>query len=69
MNLLLKNLKKDKKEKLFGYIKKDLFSPLQLTESVQEEVFRQRKKLESEFENLKFEAPLDQLTYQTLGRT
>jgi hypothetical protein len=41
-------------------IKTDLFSPLDLTKSVKEEVLRQRKKLESEFENLKFEAPLDQ---------
>ena len=42
-------------------------SPLKLTESVQEEVYRQRKELESEFDKLKFEAPLDKLTYKKLG--
>jgi uncharacterized protein YbcI len=64
---LAEEFEKRQEGKVFGFIKTDLFSPLQLTESVQEEVFRQREKLESEFENLKFEAPLDDITIERLA--
>jgi hypothetical protein len=64
---LYEEFKKRQEGKAFQYISKDLFSPLDLTKSVKEEVLAQRKKLESEFENLKFEAPLDRVTLQTLG--
>jgi hypothetical protein len=46
----MKSLKKDKKEKYLVYLKTDLFLPLDLTKSVKEEVLKQRKKLESEFD-------------------
>ena len=67
VSALAEEFEKRQEGKVFDFIKADLFSPLKLTESVQEEVYRQRKELESEFDKLKFEAPLDKLTYKKLG--
>ena len=65
---LYEEFKKRQEKKAFQYISKNLFLPLDLTKSVKEEVLKQRKELESEFDSLKFEAPLDRVTLQTLGR-
>jgi len=65
---LYEEFKKRQEKKAFQYISNDAYLPLKISKSTEEEILRQRKELESEFENLKFEAPYDRVTLDILGQ-
>ena len=52
----------------YNHINNNKFSPFEITEPIAKKFREQRKELESEFDNLKFEAPYDSSTIQTLNQ-
>jgi hypothetical protein len=64
---LRKEFRKRQERKVYSAIQSDRYIPLELTKSVKKEIREQREKLESEFETLKFEAPLDDITIERLA--
>jgi len=65
---LYEEFKKRQEKKAFQYISNDAYLPLKISKSTEEEILRQREELESEFDNLKFEAPYDRVTLDILGQ-
>jgi hypothetical protein len=65
---LYQEFKKRQEKKAFSYLRQDRFLPLDISRSVRKEIESQRQELESEFENLKFEAPLNTEVLKDLQR-